>query len=306
MTKKIPRFPEFVDFHSISPSDYMKLVRQYDPYSDFNYISIYCWSDPHDSQVSQLNNNIVLRIPDYFSGTALYSFLGTDKVTETTKILLDYLRADNRDNVIDLVPGITASMLKDDQSFVIKEDIDNHDYILSARLNVALEGKEFANKRRFLSKFTRSYPDHKVADLDLRSTQNKVGIKTIANNWKYYNTDGSTDAERELHAIDRFLNGNFEEVYGLGVYIGNDLEAFCIFEVIRPNYAVLHFIKSNLKIQHLHEFMLNNSLKHIYSNFGIDWVNYEQDLGIEGLRLSKQKQRPVKYLKKYSISIRNT
>jgi len=39
---------------------------------------------------------------------------------------------------------------------------------------------------------------------------------------------------------------------------------------------------------------------------GVKYLNFEQDLGLTGLRLSKKSFHPVNYLKKYKVSSLST
>jgi hypothetical protein len=305
---EIPDFPAFIDFHQLKPEVYLNLANQYEPYSDFNYLSIYCWSSPGESQVSKLNKNIVLRLPDYFDGEYIYCFLGKFKAAQTTHELFSYLKSQKQAQQLELIPEIVVPLLDSDSGIAIEEDIDNHDYILSAKLNSNPVGKQFASKRRFINSFVRNN-NFRTVELNLSDKKIRNEILNIVKKWKKFNTEGSVNAKREIEAVEQVLHLqeyilDKVKIYCIGVYIDEKLEAFCVSEILNDDYAVLHFIKANLNIKHLHEFTLTETLRLIYQNFGVDKVNYEQDLGINGLRNSKKNQKPVAYLKKYRLSLK--
>ena len=63
----------------------------------------------------------------------------------------------------------------------------------------------------------------------------------------------------------------------------------------------MHVLKADPNVAGLYQAMLHEFLEHEAGNF--NYVNLEQDLGIEGLRKSKQSYHPIEMIKKYTLSI---
>ena len=77
---------------------------------------------------------------------------------------------------------------------------------------------------------------------------------------------------------------------------------FSIDELLPNQYAISHFFKADSSYRGVYDF-LNEKVAENLSNRGIALWNWEQDLGIESLKISKTGYRPVDFLKKYTVSL---
>ena len=76
--------------------------------------------------------------------------------------------------------------------------------------------------------------------------------------------------------------------------------AVALAQRLNPDTLVMHVLKADPNIDGLYQVMLQEFLAHEGADF--NYVNLEQDLGIEGLRKSKQSYHPVEMVKKYILS----
>ena len=90
----------------------------------------------------------------------------------------------------------------------------------------------------------------------------------------------------------------------VGIFIKEKLVAFIINELTHNDYAIIHFDKSDIAFVGISSYMRQVSAK-ILNEKGYTHINFEQDLGIIGLREAKQQLRPAFFLKKYLITQRN-
>lgn len=72
----IPEFPQFKLIELSDKGSVEKVTQKYLPYSDFDFISMWCWNIKGKIKISKLNNNLVVRFTDYLSGNPFFSFLG--------------------------------------------------------------------------------------------------------------------------------------------------------------------------------------------------------------------------------------
>jgi hypothetical protein len=304
---QLPIFPDFIPLASVDRETYEALIDEFEPYSDFGYTSLYVWGRDGDHYIAQLNGNLVLSMRDYMTGEKTLSFIGNSTVDETAHALLEFVQ-NNEDYVKELryIPGITAVLISSDKIHV-KEDEDNHDYILSTDHFVDLPGPRAAGTRRKLSQFMRAYGDTaEMREVDLRDKKVQQDILHLSHEWAFMGTEGSITAHQEIAAINRMLqdidNLNKNEIiHCLGLYISGKMEGFCIYET-RSDYAIVHFIKGNVGLHGTSDYVMVNTMRNIRHKHGIAKVNHEQDLGIEGLRAAKRRYCPQGFLKKYSIS----
>jgi hypothetical protein len=304
-------FPNFVDLHDISYAEYDAFIRDNEPYSDFNYVSAYSWNKPGNCKVSVLNGNLILSLKDYLSDQKVLSILGKNRLDESVVSLLEFAR-ENKDYRVELslVPeSVVKALDPANTELEILEDIDNHDYILSAAEYMKLEGGKFVNKRKNINRFVRIQNGGVATEcLPLTDTKLQNEILELTIRWKEWGTQGAQVAEDEVWAIKNLLSSADElskhtALMCTALYIHDVLEGFCVWEPLH-GYAITHFGKANINLKGSYEFLMTQTLRDIYSRYGIDKVNNEQDLGIPGLRMSKQSQKPVGYLRKYQVSLR--
>jgi len=58
--------------------------------------------------------------------------------------------------------------------FIIDEDHDNHDYVLSVEELAEYKGNKFHDKRNLVNKFNRLYPNYTIKLLDLNDEEQKI------------------------------------------------------------------------------------------------------------------------------------
>jgi hypothetical protein len=84
---------------------------------------------------------------------------------------------------------------------------------------------------------------------------------------------------------------------------GNKLVAFSVNEIINKDYALCHFEKIVRIHPQMGVLIVNEAAKYLLSA-GCVYMNWEQDLGIAGLRNSKASYHPAKLFKKYIVSLK--
>lgn len=305
---QLPTFPEFISLASVDREAYETLIGEFEPYSDFGYTSLYVWGRDSDHYVAQLNGNLILSMRDYMTGEKTLSFIGNIAAAETARTLLDFVN-NSPDYAKELryVPEVTAVLVTSDD-IDVKEDEDNHDYILSTDHFVDLPGPKAAATRRKLSQFQRIHGDAAdIKELDLHDDIVQQDILRLSNEWAFMGTEGSITAHQEIAAINRLLkdidNLNENEIiHCLGLYVSGRMEGFCIYET-RSDFAIVHFIKGNVELHGVTDYVMVNAMRNIRHKHGITKVNHEQDLGIEGLRAAKRRYCPQGFLKKYSLAL---
>ena len=113
---------------------------------------------------------------------------------------------------------------------------------------------------------------------------------------------GYEDMKEELIGIKK-LFANFDIIKDrlkiAGIFIDGKLEAFTMGEYINPNMALIHIEKANPMIRGLYPYINQQFLVNEFSD--VEFVNREEDLGIEGLRKAKLSYHPVKFIEKYTV-----
>lgn len=298
----ISTFPEFKKLHFSDFDDIKKVIEQLPPYSDFNLTSLFCFNVNESFEVSNLNSNLVFKITDYITNKPFYTFIGSNALTESLSTIFSYV---TKDGFLELrlIPESVVENLSTEvlAEYDIVEDYANHDYILKTADLVSLEVGTNGSKKRYVEVYKKNYPDHIVKLLDLSNERVKKDVKHLLEIWRLKKQLSNENVEIEFRAINRLLeNATSFDLINLGVYKEDLLLGFTVNEIVHQGYYMGHFGKTHPDYKGLGYFLESETAKVMQSK-GCLYMNYEQDLGINGLKLSKQSWHPKCLLKKYTI-----
>ena len=300
----IPTFPNFKKLELTDKEEVEKITSKFPPYSDFNFVSMWSWNIKGEMQISQLNNNLIVRFTDYLTGEPFYSFLGDNKVNETAEKLLELSKKEGFSDQLKLVPEDSIKGL-DKKKFHILESRDHFDYIFSVSELADLRGVKFKEKRHSATKFLREYPDASFEIRELNDQTVCEHIVSVFHRWgdKKKSDKKTSDAKHEEMAISRLLQTkNNHKLIISCVFLHDVMIGFGIDEILPLHYAISHFLKTDNTHKGVSDF-LNRKLSQYLLAHDIKFWNWEQDLGIEHLRRSKMSHHPVNFFKKYKVSI---
>lgn len=280
-------------------------MRNFPPYSDYNFTSLYCYNVNDKVEFSWLNENLVVLFQDYISDEMFYSFLGDNLVTETALTLFNHIENVEEKKEFRLIPYCTRIILDGLNQYDISEDLASHDYIVSVNSLCNYQGDKFRKKRYGVIKFLKKYPNSRTQILDINSNEAKLQLTDLFFIWKEGRSVTMENTQHELKAFKRLLaNSQHFNLIVLGVFVENNLIEFTISERLNDDFAVVHFEKHNSLIEGISSFGLQELAKHL-SQTNCVHLNLEQDLGLDGLRTMKRQFRPTSFLKKYKIYKRN-
>jgi hypothetical protein len=300
----LPSFPHFTRLDIRHKDTMREIVKEFPTYSDFNFVSLFTWDNDGAISIADLFGNLVVKFSDYTTDEVFLSFLGINRISETIDTLLSYSAEHGIETKLRLIGQSVIDMIpnSDRGKYIVEEDRDNHDYILSASLLSDIN-KAHSQKRTKYRHFEREHganAEYRVLDLSSDATLTK--IEELLLEWQKVRLKSDNDVSREFSAIRRALKHAEElNMSGYGTYVDKQLVAFTLFEIVHRETVMLHFGKSNTKYTGLNEFHHNGLASYLVS-MGIDFMNNEQDLGIEGLRHAKTASQPIDFLKKYTIS----
>lgn len=295
----IATFPSFSNLTIETRADIEAFTKTFEPYSDFNFTSLLCWNINDSTAVSNCNGNLVIRFPDYLSGEPIYTFIGNENVTDT---LLTILGTVNR---LELVPESAIHHIDTPELFVIKEDTDQFDYIYSTEDHARLQGGRFKSKRKLLGRFIRNHGHRTIAEeINFQDPKTTERIQHIFDEWAQQKNTSQNEAAQERIALKRLIeHAHHFDLSGHIVHIDEKSVGFSVTEVLENEFAIYHFQKTLKDYEFLDIHLTRISSEHLFRK-GAKYINWEQDLGIPGLRHAKTNYKPVRMLKKYSIELR--
>lgn len=298
----IPRFPTFKRLELTDRLEIEQITGRFEPYSDFNFVSLWCWDTDGQCQLSRLNDNLVIKIKDYSTDEVHLTFLGTNEVSQTAVLLLAYAERQGITHALRFVPEVAIENEALRQTLDVAEDPGSFDYVLSVREWTQMHGGRFRNKRNAVNALERRHaPEFRV--LDLRSRRVQQDIIRVFLLWSDKRQRfGLGETRNELLALRRIFS--IPEDSGLisfGVYSGEELLGFSINQLLPNSYAIGHFWKADHEFPGIYPYMLRESCRRL-DTLQTVYFNIEQDLGKSGLANAKRLYRPCKLLRKFIIS----
>ena len=172
--------------------------------------------------------------------------------------------------------------------FFLSEDRDAFEYIFSSEEQAKLAGGKFKHIRKEIKHVKKERNFY----LEVISSDNLAQVKAITLAWNSAHSDGTAlfyaDVEPVLSLIDAF------SALGLyGVLIRDDMD-YCGYVLGSPLSADtfdIHASKCSVNTEGLDYYCKQLFFQHIKSQF--PYVNREEDLGIEGLRMRKMGLHPM-------------
>ncbi|WP_320046339.1 phosphatidylglycerol lysyltransferase domain-containing protein [uncultured Ilyobacter sp.] len=182
--------------------------------------------------------------------------------------------------------------------FSFQEERDRFDYLYNVEKLIELKGRKFHNKKNQVNRFEKIY-DFLYEKID---SKNMKEVMAFEEKWCrdrecsiYKGLDKESLGIREIFENYEALN-----LKGGLLRVNGEIAAFSIGEEITPNTGLIHIEKGNTKYQGVYQEINRIFLKKEFSH--LEYVNREEDLGIDGIKKAKESYNPAMLLKKYIIT----
>lgn len=188
-----------------------------------------------------------------------------------------------------------------EDKYLVAEQVDSKDYLYTGEAMRTLAGKKLHKKKNRVNAFKREYEGrYEYRRLCCSDSQD---VWEFLDKWREQKgEDVEEHLDYEVRGIHDILK-NCSDLYIRmgGVYIDGRMEAFSIgsYNPIE-NMAVIHIEKANPGINGLYQFINQIFLLEEFPE--VDWVNREDDMGIDGLRQAKMSYMPADYARKYLVA----
>ncbi len=286
-------YPEFRPIGISDKPMFDEALRNFPPrISEFTFTNLYAWRQIYKFGFSVLGGLIVLRSDATDSPRFFNPIGGGDIRSAISKILNDIGGSFIR------LPDQTKALFDGDKSFSIAPDPDNADYLFKTADLVKLAGKKYDGKRNLIKKF-RSEHNYEYITLNASNAEETFDFEDAWCSIK--DCDSVEGLYNEREAL-REIIANFSnfKLMGGAIKFEGMIRAVAIGERLNSNTMVMHILKADPNITGLYQISMNEFLSAAASGF--EFVNLEQDLGVEGLRKSKFSYHPAEMVKKYTLT----
>jgi hypothetical protein len=261
--------------------------------SEMNFTRLFCWRKSEKSKFTIIDNHILVSFWDGKSNR-FYQPIGEEPESIIAKIL-DQIPCASFAKIDELV----AYKLKN--AFQIDEDRNSFDYIYSVEELRKLSGKKFSNLRNAVNINRSKSFLMKKFDFNEEMTNKCIDLYLLWSDSKEKYQEDVYFVHEALAIKEYFSNARALGSIGFEMRdsINNEMIGFEIGEQLNANTFTVHFGKHIYKYKGLGSYVLYELARTMQGN--IEYINYQDDLGIEGLRFTKSHIGSSKLIKKYSI-----
>lgn len=178
--------------------------------------------------------------------------------------------------------------------FTYEGDDGYNDYIYSVEKMAELRGKKYHGKRNHITNFKKNNPDWSFEILNKDNINECITLHTEWIKEHEDDEDYSFEFEAVLTAFENYEKLGF--VGGL-IRVDGKVIAYTMGERHSDRLFVTHFEKAPADVQGAYPIINQEFTKNCLMNY--EYVNREEDLGLEGLRKAKQSYNPEIILEKY-------
>ncbi len=261
------------------------------PLSEYTFPNLYLFRKNHDYDV-MLDKEVFIKGRSYDGHTFLMPT--SDARTLDITGLKDLMRS------VDFLFPIPEEWLPvfSPDEFEITFAEGDADYLYTVEKMSTFTGRRLHKKRNLLKQFNERY-----AGKGLPLTNERLDdARFVLNEWQTM-TEMSAD-ETDYSACLEALNRYEELVLCGGVYYAdNEPAGIVIGEELNEETFVLHFAKARIKFKGAYQYMFNNFAKILPPKY--KYLNLEQDLDQENLRIFKSSYVPDLMLKKARVHLKS-
>ena len=187
-----------------------------------------------------------------------------------------------------------------EDKYLVEEQVDSRDYLYNGDAMRSLAGQKLHKKKNRVNAFKREYEGRYEYRRLCCSDSHDVWV--FLDRWRQQKGEEVEEhLDYEVKGIHDILKNCSEfSIHMGGVYIDGQMEAFTIGSYNPVEHmAVIHIEKANPEINGLYQFINQQFLIEEFPE--AEWVNREDDMGLEGLRKAKMTYYPADYARKYLV-----
>jgi hypothetical protein len=266
--------------------------------SDYTIGAMYMWREFYDSSFAIYDDMILYRVK-FLNRTSFTFPVGSGSLEKAMDVLKEYCQINNLPLWFCTVPEEYVPTLVDRFQGTIPAapSRDWADYLYLAEDLASMAGRRYSGQRNHINKFKKLYPDYRYQRI---TPDNKHRIVDFLIDYEKYHSKDASLAREELKRslelmpyLERFnLPGGFIEVDGVIV-------AITIGEIVNDT-LYCHIEKAIRDYQGAYQMIVKEFASDM-TQYGIKYINREEDVGDEGLRTSKLSYHPIKLLDKYCV-----
>ncbi len=288
MLELIPQFPQktFLSLNHKSILDHINKENNYNG-SALNFTNLFSLDTNNDTYISQIGDGYIIQQQPIGSDVSINLLISNFDHLKKIRSLLPKLI------VIDMYPNFIDGAI---------EDRNNADYIYLIPQTLELKGKDYSSLRRKLNQFIKTddliFKSVKKSELDgLWSFSQKILDEAKRKTPQQVESLGI-----EQSAIEKLLF--FQDQLNIqtdGLWVDHQFAGFVITEVAPKHTLLIHIFRCNNDIPGVSEFLFTQLCRKYQATCNL--INFEQDLGLPGLKQFKLSLKPIEIKMVYTVKL---
>ena len=272
---------------------------------EYCFNTLYMWQHLYKTGY-YIGDGLAVIVAEYEGNTfSILPLAKKEDMPRVIKFIIDYFEKEQKKIYFRGITKEVVDYLKENypDKFDYTEERDLFDYVYDGDSMRELKGRKNVKKRNHINYFLKEYEgrfEYRLLDENDFDACLKLVEEWTSN--KEENGQVDEEMEEELIGIKKLFN-SFpvikDKLKIAGIFIDGKLEAFTMGEYLNHNMALIHIEKANPSIRGLYPYINQQFLVNEFSD--VEFVNREEDLGIEGLRKAKLSYHPVKFVEKYTV-----
>ncbi|WP_454969340.1 DUF2156 domain-containing protein [Eubacterium sp.] len=263
---------------------------------EYTFGNLFIWSSAYSTEICRYKDFLICRWGK--DDDINYSLpLGEGDFTDAVDAIIEYAKSNGGTPVI---YGITEGYLGLMQEaftgkFTYKYDEGNNDYIYLIEKMASLSGKKYHGKRNHITNFKKNNSDWSFEKI---SKDNIDECLALHSKWIENKDPDDEDYSWEFEAVKKAFE-YFDELDMVGglIRVNGEVIAYTLGEPqMNGRCFVSHFEKAPADMIGAYPIINQEFTKNCLMQY--EYVNREEDLGIEGLRKAKQSYHPEIWLEK--------
>lgn len=307
MAETIPKFPDFRLFTIDDIKWYYNyyLENKINPYVDIHPENLFVWLNiNNDLMISEIDGAIVLRYTNVLDNNHTNIIpLSNPLKNSVVESIMSYLQENNLPLELHEVPSIICGEL-DQNKWLIEDDRNSFEYILDTNQQSDMVGSNFYDRRRDIKLFKRMYQNEIMEVKYYKEFNNEIKEAFVHHiNTMPFNSRAEAAQQNLIEPTAIRKNLEYASIFHkktLIIKINGEIASLSMISYLDDNTASINHLKVNYSIKNIFRYTVYQLAK-ILKEDNINEMNFEQDLGIEGMRTFKEHLQPSRFLKKKII-----
>jgi uncharacterized protein len=265
--------------------------------SELTFTNLFMWRYRYRPLWRIWGNCLLIIIHEYGELVSALPPVGMGDKRAALDFIARYLKSACEDARIVRVSRNFLEAHVDANLFRREEDRGNSDYVYRAEDLITLSGNKFHKKKNLVNQFVKKHR-FEYRNLCPELVQSFLELQE---NWcELRNCSSDTNLADEDQAVYEALKHyDWLGFRGGAIMMEGQVTAFSLGEMLNQNTAVIHIEKADPAITGLYAAINNFFCREAWSE--VEYINREQDLGVEGLRKAKESYHPDHMVKKYTL-----